>query len=119
MYYKCKSITSVILSGINGGKRMFRETFIECTNITTVNISFDIIDDYTAEDMFFHCTGLTSITLSILAIKYTTVVNEGERKTVYAENCCDSMFINCTGLRTINNTITFGENVYLTKEFCC
>ena len=69
MYYNCKSITSVTLNDINGGNQMFKETFIECTNITTVNISFNIVDDYTAQNMFYHCTALTSITLSILAIK--------------------------------------------------
>jgi len=47
-----------------------------------------------------------------------TVTNDGESQTIYAENCCNSMFSKCTGLRTINNTITFGENVYLTREFC-
>ena len=55
MYYNCKSITSVTLNDINGGKQMFKETFIECTNITTVNISFNIVDDYTAQNMFYHC----------------------------------------------------------------
>jgi hypothetical protein len=109
----------VTLSNVSAGEFMYNYTFTNCTNITTVDISFDRIDNYSANYMFDKCISLTSITLSISGITSWSEIDENNvNVTKYGHNCCSHMFSDCTGLTTVNNTITFGEGVYLTNRFC-
>lgn len=115
MFFDCKSITEVDLSGLSIHTTISRDMFRDCEQVTKINMSgFDTTDIYDVTSMFNGCLSLTEVDLSGWdltncssdRIKYVFYKCDSLR-TIYARGCNATTLMKLAAIKpTYANIVT-------------